>query len=696
MNKKAKHFVLILVTVTLLFAASQPAWSGQLARPLYQNGAPTVVSYQGQVTVNGVFYTGDGYFKFAVVNQAGDTSYWSNDGTSNGGGEPNDPVTLAVSKGLFNVLFGDTSLDHMTALPASVFSETGRYLRVWFSSDDLSFEQLSPDQRIASAPYALQAEEAKNAAALDGLGANDFWQLAGNAATNPAVDFLGTTDNQPLVLRTNNTEQARLDTTGNLGLGTTSPSERLTLDGNALILGNDSLTARGYTSTNLDSPRGFFVAGHYAYLTSSNNNRLAIFDVSDPDNIIAKGYTTTNLSSPAGIYVAGRYAYVTSGNNDRLAIFDVSDPNNIVAKGYTSTNLDIPIAVYVAGRYAYVASSWNNNLAIFDISDPNNIIPKGYTSTNLNGPESVYVAGRYAYIANVYNNCLAIFDVSDPGNIVAKGYTSTNLSFPRSVVVVGRYAYVASYSNSRLAIFDVSNPNTIVAKGYTTTNLENPFKVTVAGPYAYVTSYTNSRLAVFDISDPNNIVAKGYTSTNLGSPFGVVVVGRFAYVTNLVNDNLSIFELNSLASPTLETGSLLGGSLQVNSNAIINNDLMVQGSLNVGPGGALVGGNLGVEGEVRATGGIITNLTTVTASTTLVVKQAGVVLANNTTTATITLPAAASSKGLTFTIKRLNTGAVTVNTAGGNIDGAASQSLAAQYDWITVISDGTNWYIIGR
>lgn len=51
------------------------------------------------------------------------------------------------------------------------------------------------------------------------------WELTGNA-TEPN-DFLGTTNNQPLEIRTNNTERMRVDTNGNVGIGTTNPSTKL-------------------------------------------------------------------------------------------------------------------------------------------------------------------------------------------------------------------------------------------------------------------------------------------------------------------------------------------------------------------------------------------------------------------------------------------------------------------------------------
>lgn len=53
------------------------------------------------------------------------------------------------------------------------------------------------------------------------------WSLTGNAGTNPATNFLGTTDTARLVFRTNSIQQATILSNGNFGIGTNSPQGTL-------------------------------------------------------------------------------------------------------------------------------------------------------------------------------------------------------------------------------------------------------------------------------------------------------------------------------------------------------------------------------------------------------------------------------------------------------------------------------------
>ncbi|MEI7908891.1 MAG: tail fiber domain-containing protein [Verrucomicrobiota bacterium] len=149
-------------------------WTACLALTLSAIASvPQVLNHQGRIAVNGVNFEGDGQFKFALVNADGTESYWSNDATSHAGSEPTDAVTLAVSKGLYAVLLGDPALANMTAVTNSVFDDPDVRLRVWFDDGSNGFQLMTPDQRLAAAPYALVADKAATATSFDGALAGD-------------------------------------------------------------------------------------------------------------------------------------------------------------------------------------------------------------------------------------------------------------------------------------------------------------------------------------------------------------------------------------------------------------------------------------------------------------------------------------------------------------------------------------------
>jgi hypothetical protein len=252
-------------------------------------------------------------------------------------------------------------------------------------------------------------------------------------------------DSQGSSFASSGTNQFLIDAAGGVGIGTNSPSQLLTVDGNTEILGSGQMVARGVYSNiipELDAPSSVYAAGATIYVTSYSTNTLTIIDVTDPDNPQPIGLTTSNLNGPTDVQVKGGLAYIAPEGNDRLVIIDLSDPANPDSVGSSNRNLADPKALYVSGKYAYVASHANDSLAIFDVTDPGEILAKDFTSTNLDGTSDVYVVGSYAYVTSQNNNRLAVFDVSHPDNIIARGFASDSLSAPTAVQVRGSYAYV--------------------------------------------------------------------------------------------------------------------------------------------------------------------------------------------------------------------------------------------------------------
>ena len=111
---------------------------------------PPVLNYAGQVAVNGEAFDGNGLFKFALVNADGNVTYWSNDGTSVAGSQPEAHVSVQVIGGLYSLLLGNSAMSGMGAIDPQVFAQHGdAKLRVWFSDGVNGFQQLSPDRHFA-------------------------------------------------------------------------------------------------------------------------------------------------------------------------------------------------------------------------------------------------------------------------------------------------------------------------------------------------------------------------------------------------------------------------------------------------------------------------------------------------------------------------------------------------------------------
>jgi hypothetical protein len=129
---------------------------------------PSMISYQGRIAVGQTNFDGNGQFKFALVNSDGTHTFWSNNNSSAAGSEPTAAITLPVSKGLYSVLLGDTSISGMAAIPPSVFNNSHVRLRIWFDDGSRGFQQLTPDQRISSVGFAMHAATVTDGAITGG------------------------------------------------------------------------------------------------------------------------------------------------------------------------------------------------------------------------------------------------------------------------------------------------------------------------------------------------------------------------------------------------------------------------------------------------------------------------------------------------------------------------------------------------
>jgi hypothetical protein len=291
-----KRYVPILLSIAALFIAAllaaRQADAGARQQISLQEGAPTVISYQGQVTVDGSAYNGRGYFKFAIVALDGQTA-WSNDGLSVGGSQPAASVPLTVTNGSFTVLLGDTTLG-MGPITHVVFAKPDTNLRVWFSTDNVTFQALSPDRRIAAVPYAMQAEIAKQADMVGGYPSSQLSTLGHKHAGQDI--YSGTVSAayiDPAIART-----SQITPTVWSNDGTGSGLDADLLDGRHASALRPLVATAAYTrSVDLGTSCAAYAAG-------TSNSQVITLTVPGPGTIIVEANTLVILSDSVDVFLA--------------------------------------------------------------------------------------------------------------------------------------------------------------------------------------------------------------------------------------------------------------------------------------------------------------------------------------------------------------------------------------------------------
>jgi hypothetical protein len=123
------------------------------------------------------------------------------------------------------------------------------------------------------------------------------WTLTGNTGTNPSTNFLGTTDAQPLVFKTNNAEAMRVDESGNLGLGTIGPIAKLESNSTGISLLGTS-TTRGIVGRlgGISCPGTYAVGG-----CAGDSGGIGVFGNSTTRSVVG----TLSAANCPGTYAVG-------------------------------------------------------------------------------------------------------------------------------------------------------------------------------------------------------------------------------------------------------------------------------------------------------------------------------------------------------------------------------------------------------
>jgi hypothetical protein len=200
--------------------------AGTISQPIYVTQSTNAVTFDRAYT----FPTSDGSTGEVLTTDGAGNVSW---GTTSGIG-----TVTSFSSGDLSPLF-TTSVTNATSAPALSFtlSNAGAYTILGNNTNAAAaptyFTPVLASALFANqgtGGYVLQSTGTGAPTWVDPAAAADAWNLTGNTGTTAGTNFLGTTDGNDLVFKTNGAENMRITQGGNVGIGTPTPGVTNQLD----------------------------------------------------------------------------------------------------------------------------------------------------------------------------------------------------------------------------------------------------------------------------------------------------------------------------------------------------------------------------------------------------------------------------------------------------------------------------------
>jgi hypothetical protein len=235
------------------------------------------------------------------------------------------------------------------------------------------------------------------------------WLIKGNSHTDPDEHFLGTKDEQPLVIRTNEVEAARVDVNGHVGVGTTTPQNRLHVGAGTTTIASSRVNVvvaggTGDAGVAIAQSGGVNVllqaSGAGGYIGTTSNHPL-ILRTNDLDRVVVR----TNGDVQVG---PGTTSIAASRVN---AVFATNEPDAGVA---IAQNSGVNVLVQASGAGGFIGTTSNHPL-VFRTNDQDRVVVDTAGNLRVNGD---------VILTNA--DCAEDFDVADaavvdPGTVMVLG-----------------------------------------------------------------------------------------------------------------------------------------------------------------------------------------------------------------------------------------------------------------------------------
>ena len=325
--------------------------------------------------------------------------------------------------------------------------------------------------------------------------------------------------------------------TGNVGIGITTPAQKLDVAGTTKTLGFQMPTGagKGYVLTSDTGGTGTWAQSSLAALADSLNANFT--SCANPTDSIGIGALTD------GIAISGNYVYVVDYVGGDMKIFNIT--NGLTPVLINTTSITSPTGIVISGNYAYVSQATNDRILIYDVTNPTSPVLTGFASAG-SLTTSVAISNTTACVVDYNGNDIRVYDVSNPASPVQVGSVATGTN-PTNVINSGTHAYVIGNDNN-LRIFDISNPANPSQVGIIATGGQ-PYNITINGIYAYIIDLAAGDLRVYNISSSTSPTLVTTLTTGIG-PSGLFLAGSKLYISR-GNGEIRVYSVSNPANPVL-------------------------------------------------------------------------------------------------------------------------------------------------
>jgi hypothetical protein len=481
------------------------------------------------------------------------------------------------------------------------------------------------------------------------------WSLTGNSNTDSANNFIGTLDGKPLTLKTNGAARMIVGSNGNVGIGTTTPSAKLNVNGSVkfenlgasttdvdvLVLAADgSVYKRTISSSAFDNAikaiNGIQKQTLSITAAASDTSNNVLVQNRTADSTIALYLPVQNGSAGA----AKPYGFLTYSDWQKIqssvqtfSIGAVAASANAKGADYDSTTKTLtlhPADISNPGIVTAGTQTFGGDKTFAGNTTLSGTATVGGTTT-LNGATTLNAAttvnGNTTLNGTVTMNGLAANTTDDSVLVINNG------------VVEKRQVSAAAFGNAIRSI----NGNRDTAQTFTLGT------AAVGGDLSIVM---------------DNTTTPGTNAIKLNVPDATATVRGVVNTTTQTFGGVKTFQDSVTAAASLKAGST--------GNA--NSTVQVDGSLSM------------KIRTVTATGAVLNTDNTILADA-----SGGAI--------TLTLPSATGIAGRIYTIKKIGgdlANDLIIAPTGGTIEGGANYKIYNDWTYVTIQTDGLNWYIIKK